>query len=361
MATKTVVFVQGGKAEEAKFPWMFFHLDPFEDPDPPEAVKLVYFDYSTGRRKTWNKIVLKRGKEPEAKPDDDSAPIGNETNPRQRDGTVDMSTTVASVLALYEWVKSQPKATIRSLQVFSHATSQGPILHNTWEYGPDGTQLGILDVEQDRDFFDTDFRPRDFFGNNPLAGAEGEKFAAAFAPDALIKLWGCFALDTPRGLMREYFKAPRGATGDTQRKAHLKDYLFWIEDSFAMLMANKLDLAVWASAPGYGSEPHTTVPISCKRTLQVKYRGKFPPDLRKDQWWRVSWFFRNQDRGAEFYTRVLKARVDKTDFVEYRKAWFEVAQFSVTQEFTPYITRQLAAKLWDEIQERAATMNVHAP
>jgi len=358
--TKTVVFVQGSKKEEAKFPWMFFHLDPFKDPDPPEAVKLVFFDYSEGTRSTWNSIVLKRGKAPTAKPDDVS-PIGHETNPRQVDGTVDMDQTVPSVLALYEWVKKQPKASIRSLQVFSHATSQGPILHNTWEFGPDGIQLNIMDVEEDRDFFDTDFRPRDFFGNNPLAGAEGEKFAAAFASNALIKLWGCFALETPRRLMREYFKAPRGSSGDAQRKAHLEDYLFWIEDSYAMLMANKLDLTVWASAPGYGSEPHDTVPISGKRKLKVKYRGKFPPDLSKDRWWRVSWFFRNQDRGAEFYTRVLKTRVDKTDFVEYRKAWFEAVRFAVTQELTPYITKQLGDKIWEEVLQRAATMNLRMP
>lgn len=361
MTTKSVVFVQGSKKDEAQFPWMFFHLDPFKDPEKAEPVKLVFFDYSEGRRKIWNKLLLKRGKAPEAKPDADN-PIGHDVNPRQSDGTVDMGTTVPSVLALYEWVKKQPKASIRSLQVFSHATVQGPILHNTWEFADDSvTRLGIFDYQHERDPFDADFRMRDFFGKNPLAGVEGEQFAAAFTPDALIKFWGCYSWPTAREIMRNYFKAPRGSRGDAERKAHLDNYIAWIADSFPMLMARELGLTVWASAPGYGSEPHATVPISRKRTLKVKYRGKFPPNLNTDRWWRVSWFFRNQDRGAKFYKEVLKARIDAVDFIEYKQSWFEAAQFAVRQELTPYITRQLADKLWDEVLERAATMNVRAP
>ena len=87
MATKTVVFVQGGKAEEAKFPWMFFHLDPFKDPTP-EPVDLVFFDYPAGKLKIWHDHVLKRGKAPDAAPDEESD-LAPKVKIRLADGTVD--------------------------------------------------------------------------------------------------------------------------------------------------------------------------------------------------------------------------------------------------------------------------------
>ena len=98
-----------------------------------------------------------------------------------------------------------------------------------------------------------------------------------------------------------------------------------IGDSFPMIMAQELDLAVWASPIGYGSEPGGEVPTN-RGKVKVKYTGKFPPDLEKDRWWRVSWFFRNQDRGAKFYADVLKARIDAVDFVEHKKSWFDDAK-----------------------------------
>ena len=60
--------------------------------------------------------------------------------------------------------------------------------------------------------------------------------------------------------------------------------------------------------------------------MSVKYRGVFPPDLRRDRWWRMRWFFRNQDGGARFCRDVLKANVDAVDFVKHKKSWFEDAQ-----------------------------------
>lgn len=124
------------------------------------------------------------------------------------DGTLDdAGPDRASVLALYDWVKAQPKASIRSLQVFSHGWQGGPILWNSSEFDPAGNHLDPLD-KLARDPHDTDFRIRDFFGTNPLAGAEGGKFADAFTSDALIKLWGCVAPPGPRAALRQYTRAP---------------------------------------------------------------------------------------------------------------------------------------------------------
>ena len=92
-----------------------------------------------------------------------------------------------------------------------------------------------------------------------------------------------------------------------------------------MEMAVRVNLAVWASPAGFGSEPGSTVPTN-RGDLKVKYRGVFPPKLTKDRWWRVSWFFRNQDQGVKFYENVLKARIDAVDFVEHKKSWFEDAK-----------------------------------
>ncbi len=87
--------------------------------------------------------------------------------------------------------------------------------------------------------------------------------------------------------------------------------------------------------------------------MTVKYRGVFPPDLKKDQWWRVSWFFRNQDGGARFYTDVLKAKLDAVDFVEFRKAWFDDAKRDATAALepeSPDSPRGLQRRITDRIE-----------
>ncbi|MET0808641.1 MAG: hypothetical protein ABWX93_07795 [Pseudoxanthomonas sp.] len=344
---RTVVFVQGGKKNEADFPWMFFHLDPDKEA-APESVCLVFFDYPNAKLKIWKNILLKRGSAPTAAPDSETVLLPW-VKMRNADGT--LGGERPSITLMYDWVKRQPKQSIRSLQVFSHGWMGGPIVWNSAEYDPAGKKLEPLD-QKPRDPNDTDFRIRDFFGSNPLAGAEGRKFADAFASDALIKLWGCVAPDGIRQQMQNYLKAPKGSSGDAARKAHLADYLGSIGDSFPMVMASELNLAVWAAPIGYGSEPGPVVPVTGGEK-KVVYRGTFPPDLGKDRWWRVSWFFRNQDRGARFYTDVLKARIDAVDFVEHRKAWFDDARRVATArvEKGPFDSpRDLQRRLTDRIE-----------
>jgi hypothetical protein len=336
VVAKTVVFVQGGKDKEAGFPWLFFHFHPEKEP-AAESIDLAFFDYPAGKLKMWKNLVLKRGKPPTQVPDSETE-LTPKVKMRLADGTTDdTGPDRPSVLALYDWVKGQPKGSIRSLQVFSHGWMGGPIIWNSSEFDAAGNPMDPLDGRA-RDAHDTDFRLRDFVGTNPLAGAEGKKFADAFSSDALIKLWGCVAPPGSRQLLRRYVRAPRGTRGAAIRRAALQAYLQQIGTSFPMEMAVRLNLAVWASPLGYGSEPGSKVPTNrasdppCSAAdpdshcMSVKYRGIFPPDLKKDRWWRVSWFFRNQDGGARFYKDVLKSNMDAIDFVEHRKSWFEDAQ-----------------------------------
>jgi hypothetical protein len=352
VTAKTVVFVQGGKKNEDTYPWMFFHLAPRADPTP-EPVNLAFFDYPAGILKEWKNHSLKRGKAPTGTPDSEIA-LTPVVKIRLPDGTTDdAGPDRASVLALYEWVKKQPADSIRSLQVFSHGWMGGPIIWNSSEFDPAGDKMDPLDG-QDRDPHDTEFRLRDLVGSNPLAGAEGTRFAAAFTSDALIKLWGCVAPPAPRGDIRRYVLAPKGARGDAVRKVHVETYLGHIRNSFPMEMAVRLNLAVWATPLGYGSDPGSTIPTN-RGKLKVKYNGgKFPPDLAKDQWWRVSWFFRNQDKGARFYEDVLKARIDALDYVEHRKSWLEDAIRAAALSLLPgpvATPLDLAGRLADRIED----------
>lgn len=338
MANQQVIFVQGGKKNEAVYPWMFFHFDPTTDADPG-TVDLVYFDYPDAKRKTWKNWDKKRGKEPTAAPD-----IEEDLEPkvqlRKADGTLDPGEAKPSVLALYDYVKKQPKDSIRALHVFSHGWIGGPIIWNTSEFAPDGSRIDT-DIHADRDPNDTDFRIRDFFGTNPLAGDEATKFAQPFMSDALIKLWGCVAPSGVRGHLRSYFKAAKGTAGDAARQTALDNYLAIVGGAFPMQMALALKVPVWAAPLGYGTEPGTVVPTNYSKTgaitgsLKVKYKGTWPPDLAKDQWWRVSWFFRNQDRGVEYYRDVLKARIDAVDFVEHKQSWFDAASRDATASLEP--------------------------
>lgn len=360
MANKQVIFVQGGRKNEDVYPWMFFHFAPNTDADPG-TVDLVYFDYPAGKRKTWKNWDKKRGKAPTAKPDTE-VELEPKTRLRQHNGTLHPGPERASVLALYDYVKEQPKESVKSLQVFSHGVISGPIIWNTWEFGPDGKSIATQ-LNADRDPHDTDFRIRDFHANNPLAGAELTKFKQAFTSDAFIKLWGCQAPEGVRAHILSHRDAPQGSKGDAVRKTALKLYLGLIEVSYPMQLAHELELPVWASPMGYGSNAGTVIPTkydkqgNITRSFTVKYnKGKFPPDLKKDQWWRVSWFFRNQDRGDLLYTDVLKAKVDATDYVEHNKSWFDDALKNATASLEPGLVpspMDLQNRLTDRIAELA--------
>ncbi len=358
MAAEQVIFVQGGKKNEDGYPWLFFHFDPTTDADPG-PVDLVYFDYPAGKIKTWRNWDKKRGKAPTATPDDE-VEITPKVHFRKADGMLDTGPERGSVIALYDYVKKQPKDSIRSLQVFSHGWIGGPIIWNSSEFGPDGEEIWT-DSSLDRDPHDVDFRKRDFQGNNPLGEpAEANKFVHAFTADALIKLWGCVAPSGVRGHLRGYFRAAKGPAGDAVRQAQLRNYVNLVGGSFAMQLALALELPVWAAPLGYGSLAGTVVPTNYTKgrvsdSFTVKFRGNWPPDLKQDRWWRTSWFFRHQDRGHEFYRDVLKARIDATDFVEYKKSWYEDARRRATASLEPGLIPS-PADLQDRLTARIAEL-----
>lgn len=315
---ETVVFVRGERTHQ-NFPWMFFHLEPYRDP-APTPVRLAFFDYPEGTLKIWNTLQLKRGRAPQAAPDSET-PLTPVTQLRQVDGSLDSGPPRATVLSLYDWIKAQPSGSIRSLQIFSHSWEGGPVLWNSYEFDDDGTPK--LGHEGPRDPHDADFRVRDFYGSNPLSGAEGRKFSKAFTSAPLIKLWGCTRPepDDRRINVQRYMSAPRGSAGDAARNENLRTYLEFVGRNFPTHMAVRLGLPVWAAPFGWGSDYSTRIPTGKHSHIQVTFRGVFPPDLARDHWWRVSWFFRH-GVGARFYADVFKARIDPTDYVEYKTSWY---------------------------------------
>lgn len=326
MATRQVVFVRGGHTHE-QFPWMFFHFDPFKDTSIG-AVDLVYFDYPDGNMKIWKKWVPKRGTAPPSAAPDSATALTPTVQMRLSDGSLDSGDARPSVLAFYNWMKVQTKGSVAALHIFSHGYYEGPIL-----WAPCFENSDKHDLTAARDPNDTEFRTRDFFGTNPLAGVEGRKFADVFENGALIKLWGCNEgrsdPDTGewiegyglRGMVKRYMAARRGAPGDATRAANLEPYLDAIDGSFQMTMSLKLGLPIWAGPLGWGSDPYEEDAITKSK---LRYTGKFPPKLGKDQWWRVSDYFRGNYR--KFYDSTLKARIDATRYVEHRKLWFEDAK-----------------------------------
>lgn len=306
-----------GRGSLREYAWMYTHFLPDRE-QLPGKVDLVFFDYPGGVIKEWKAWTFARGKKEPPSPTT-TTPIPNLVRPRKENGKLKKK-EVGSVVELYTWVKSQKKGSIKALHVYSHSSEQGPAVWDTYQFTSAGKKMPS-DLDLDRDPHDTDFRVRDFFGNNPLAGSAGRAFADAFAPDASIKLWGCNAMEGQRSVVRDYLDQPTGADGDPKREALLKVHVDALIRSFPVALAEQLNLKVWASPLGWGSDYSEHIPITGRRHLKVSYQKTFPPDLKKDQWWRVSWFFKNYDHADDFYTKVLNASIDAVHYVLYERAW----------------------------------------
>lgn len=358
-----IVFVRGGKTDPA-FPWMYFHFDPWKDVKPkPAPVSLVYFDYPEGKRKTWKNWVPKHGKAAPRDPDaeEDLAP---KIKIRLLDHSIDTGPEKPSVLALYDWVKRQPRESISALHVFSHAWPNGPVIWvDSYE------NRSSEDLNADRDPNDSEFRRRDFFGRNPLADAEGRRFTAALAPNALIKFWGCneglhWEGDAPRSnstgmplrkMILEFMKISKGAEGKAARGIILASYLEWIRASFQFTVASELGIPIWAGPLGWGSTPWDNDELPDRSTRILHYKGSFPPDLTTERWWRVSAHFTGQFR--KFFRNTLKARIDATGYVEYKQSWFDDARKMSAGAETDLIKtpRDLQQQLLDRIAQLGST------
>lgn len=312
MTEKLVVFLRGGRTQEINM-WRFYHFDPRREVNIG-VIKLVYFDYPAGKIKTWNKWVPERGKAPKKPPDkvDDIEP---KVNIRFDDGSIDTDESLPSVLGFYDFLKKQPNQTILSIQIFSHGDYDGPII---WNHSFENVDKD--DFSLDRDPHDSEFRRRDFFGKNPLAGGEGAKVGRALATNAFIKIWGCTEDSKYRVMLRKYINTKQDDEGKIKRKQILENYVDVVEKSFALLLAQTLRTTVWSAPVGWGSNPYA------RRNENFKYTGKFPPNLQNELWWRIPALTREY---RQFFTGTLRAPLDSTLYLGYKNSWFQAIKASL--------------------------------
>lgn len=357
---KTLVFIHGSDPKQALTPWMFFHLHPASYATPVlsegKAFDLVYFDFELGTRKTWKGWAATRAKSPPSAAPDTSVELVPKVHIRDQSGALYADDVErSSVLAFYEWVKTQPERSIASIQIFSHAVIHQPVLFaRSYEWGDDPDKH--YDITAERDPNDTEFRLRDFEGHNPLAGGDpwagdpsGElaKFRKALADDVFIKIWGCGEQTYShndgapiRKLVTDYLAVKSGKAGDARRAGLVISYLDHVKEFFPYRLAERLELPVWAGPVGWGSDPNEVDGVYNKATFardKYTWRGMFPPDLdRKELWWRLSLNFRSNKAFAEkFFKGALKARLDSLGYVEYRKSWVTAATDAANSTLAP--------------------------
>lgn len=312
MATEHVVFVRGGKTHES-LPWMFFHFHPTQGV-LPSAVKLSFFDYPNKKLQVWNNWRPKRSRAAPTSPNHEEE-LRHQVHVRQSDMTLDTSEKLPSVLALYEYIKKQPKGSIASLQVFSHGDYDGPIL---WNHSFENSDKN--DLSKPRDAHDTEFRRRDFFGGNPLAGGEGRKFAEAFSPgNALVKIWGCTEDVKYRLLLRKMLRQRNDTAGKIRQIDMLDDYLDILDVIYALNLSRLLKVPVWSAPVGWGSNPWG----------ELKYRGRFPPNIKTERWWVIPAFV---SKYRQIYRSRLGAPLDATRFVGYSNGWMSTARSSLAAD-----------------------------
>lgn len=350
---KTIVFIHGRDKDQANTPWMFYHLHPSTYSKPVlsegETFKLVYFDFEKGERREWDAWSATRSRSAPAAGPDRVVAMAQKAKVRDKSGNpYSPEREYPSVLNFYDWIKAQPSKSIVSLQIFSHAVIYQPVLFaDSYEWGGTANEAKRLDMTEDRDPNDTEFRLRDFVGpNNPLysgphsdpwaspIGGELAKVRAALADDVFIKVWGCGEQDLNghggpiRKLILDFLKAKKGKDGDQRRATLVEAYLDHVDGFFPYRLAERLDLPVWAGPVGWGSDPFDV--DGDPRVDKNKYRwtGKFPPNLAKRElWWRISiHFLKNKAIAEKFFKATLKARLDPMGYVEYKKSWVHAAR-----------------------------------
>lgn len=279
----TVIYVRG---YDNKVEWVWRNAHP-RGRRPPTT--LAFFDYEDDEYReyrSWNGVFP-----PTAAPA--------------------RSLAISTVIDLYEFVKNQRAGDVTELHFFTHGWSGGPLLHNTDE--------AFGTPSNSRDPLDADPRIKDFAIPSVLGGVEGQAFRQAFARNALVKLWGCNADDAGhRQLVKKDYFAARN---DAERATIVRVYKQYIrETTYQYSMMRTLRLPVYAAPLGWGTSPHLPFGIEGERAASTRAvaRGVYPP-RRGDLWWRVSPHFR-PDRGREFYSRVLRAKLDPLDYIAYTDA-----------------------------------------
>lgn len=279
-----VIYVYGKDQPTINFVWQNAH------PRGPRAnTTLTLFDYASGKRQKW---LSWNGRLPP------------ETTPASVD-------SIASILDLYDFIKALPAKSLVELHFFCHGWEGGPVLANTFESPP-------YNSSNQRDPTDVDPRIKDFSIDTVVGGSEGAKFAQAFSPSALVKLWGCTHQEPTRQLIkRTYFSA----SSNVERELVKRQYQDFIRDgTYQYALHKAIKVPVYAAPLGWGTNPYLPFGIEGKATEKAKPKrhDRFPPH-KNDEWWRVSQYFR-PDRGHDFYSKVLKAKLDVLDYVAYEDA-----------------------------------------
>ncbi|WPB82090.1 hypothetical protein KYC5002_23620 [Archangium violaceum] len=179
-----------------------------------------------------------------------------------------------SIQHVYDYIITLGAAapgSLREFHIFSHAWAGGPILIETYEgsaYAAGGAQ------QTRRDPNDKDPRIKDFeLVNMPRL----KDFKAAFAADAIAKIWGCMATTAYRNLLRATAKAKSDSEtisvewNKTTKKMTAGDAKKYFRDSILEYnyMA-KLSTAVGGGLKVYGAPPGMgadlrAVPVGSKK------------------------------------------------------------------------------------------------
>jgi hypothetical protein len=346
-----IVFVRAPKVQE-KLPWQMFHFDAARENDKSRAYDLVYFDFAAGKRKTWRDWVPVRGKEPAGLPDSTELPKVKSLLALHGDHA-ELGLERGTFLDFYTWVKGQPQGSIACFHLFSHGYDNEPIIWDESEEGYDDHESKALPRHPN----DTEPRRRDFFGQNPLAGVEGTRFAAAFAPDAVVKVWGCNYEVNYQMSIRNYIKTRSLDVRET--------ILDLIDNTWPMMLANLLGVTVWAPPVGWGTNPYPrdqTKPAAPgkKHPPPLPYREEWPPNLKKNGWWMVSAF---DDESQRVFRDDFGARIDPTRYVGYHRDWVTKARrmqdaAKALQTLSPKdLKRQLEQRI-EELKKQVETIGL---
>lgn len=164
-----------------------------------------------------------------------------------------------SIKHVYDYIAdigSSAPGALRELHIFSHAWAGGPVLVNTDEapaYQPGGADEGLRDPN------DKDPRLKDFdLVNMPRL----RDFKAAFAADAIAKIWGCLAAQAYRNLIRATSRATSDTTtisydwdGSTVTMTAGEARDFLQRDILTNTYAARLAAAVGGGLKAYGAPP----------------------------------------------------------------------------------------------------------
>lgn len=306
MSVSEIIFVRGGKTHEDT-PWKFFHFHPTNNISV-NGLQLTYFDYPNKEIKIWNRFeeskfrFKKNFKLPTPTSVKNMSPL---IETRDSDLNIDKSQKLPTVLMLYDYIKAAADDSVRSLQIFSHGDYDGPII---WNFVFENDK----DLNSNRDAHDTEFRKKDFFGSNPLAGSEGKKFKSKFTKNSFIKIYGCNEDQKYRKKLITYYKSK-----DPKEKSTIeKIYKDEMKETYAYFLSRTTGLEVWGAPLGWGTNPWPG--------KGEKYRGVFPPKIG-DNWWIVSKHFRNhrKEKYLDFYEKILNAPIDSGRYVGYSTKWLK--------------------------------------